>query len=195
MLQAGWQARAAGWFTMPVAPGALGVITLSTATSHSAAGTGRSTAHVGLRINTVETLVCELTGKKDEGYRDRTATTSLGYLMPDKRWREWDVSGATATVVAQTMSEAVERFAVGHLTWLAKDVDALADAVRASAAWGQATGWARLVVLLATAGRVEQASTVLKERLREVTGRTDGAADDVRQVAERLSVWLPSVSV
>jgi len=50
---------------------------------------------------------------------------------------------------------------------------------------------ARLVVLLATAGRVEQASIVLKDRLREVTGRPNGApVRNVRQAADRLSVWL-----
>jgi len=87
----GWTPRAAGWFTKDVRSGFQGVLALGSAAEHSSTGTARIMLHVGIRDEQTEQLVSRLTDEPDGGYRQRTATTGIGYLLPGTSWREWEI--------------------------------------------------------------------------------------------------------
>lgn len=157
MVRTGWNSRASGWFTLPVAEGYLGVVAIGIASEHSATGEAEAIAYVGVRDDATERITCQLCDMKDRGYQQRTAVRSIGYLMPDKRWREWQVTSATAAGVAQELTEAVNTSAVPFLRELARDPLQLIGAARESAAMIQAPGRCRVAVLLARARQVDEA--------------------------------------
>ncbi len=90
----GWDPRAAGWFTRQIASGFLGVAALGSASRYSRPGTARIMLHIGIRDEGTEQAVVRLCGVKDEGYRQRTAATGIGYLLPGSSWREWEIRRA-----------------------------------------------------------------------------------------------------
>jgi hypothetical protein len=194
MADLGWAPRAAGWFTAEIADGSLGVISVGIASKHSQPGMALATLYVGLRAEEIEPLVAQLSGAPDDGYRTRTAVTSLGYLEPDHRWHEWAISEGTADSSAAAMAAAVRAHATSWLRRLADDPDALVDAARASAESGQATGICRVAVLLGTSGRVDEARAFLGEHVTALQPRTDVAAESQRASIARASGWLDECS-
>lgn len=44
---------------------------------------------VGIRHQKTQALLAELTGRPSHAYLPPTVATSLGFLMPDRKWREW----------------------------------------------------------------------------------------------------------
>jgi hypothetical protein len=117
MRSIGWQPRAAGWFTRQVAEGFLGVIAIGVATMECAAGTARITLYVGIRDKANEEVVAKLCGAKDGGYRQRSLVTSIGYLMPERPWRQWVITPADADTVANELATAVSgMFSPGRRT-------------------------------------------------------------------------------
>ena len=186
----GWRRRAAGWFTAEVAPGYLGAVAVGTATKHAAPGTSLATLYVHLRDERVEPVVAELCGMPDAGYKTTTATTSIGYLMPEASWKEWLVAPDTAAVVATEMAAAVQQHAVPYLAKAATDPRLLLDAISLSAAYSTATGFCRAAVLLARNGERQAAGTLIDERVTAAEGRADAAAQKEREVAEALRRWL-----
>ena len=43
----------------------------------------------GLRHQSVQAFVAQMTGSKAHGYLPPTTATALGFLLPDNKWREW----------------------------------------------------------------------------------------------------------
>lgn len=125
MRRRGWTPRASGWFTRPISATQVGVVAVGAATEHSQPGAALATIYVHLRDQVIEIEVAQLTGSKDDGYRSTTAVTSLGYLMPEKRWREWTVSESNAEELAVDWAAAVETFALPHLERLSSEPLAL----------------------------------------------------------------------
>jgi hypothetical protein len=157
MEQGGWRPRAAGWFTLLVSDGYIGVMAIGTASKHSARGEAEVTAYVGLRDDAIEQAVCQLCGMKDDGYKQRTAVTPIGYVMPGRRWREWRVTPVTAATVARELAEAVSTCAVPYLRELAGNPAMLIEEAWRSAGMSQAPGRCRVAVLLARTGQVDEA--------------------------------------
>jgi hypothetical protein len=65
MTEAGWQSRAAGWFTQSLGPDHLGVVALGVTSKYAPAGAADVTAYLGLRVEAVEAVVsdiCESSG-------------------------------------------------------------------------------------------------------------------------------------
>ena len=79
MRAVGWPPRAAGWFTMQITAGFLGVVALGSASRYSGPGTAEITLHVSIRDEAVEAVVSQLCG---EGYRQRTASGGIGTCCP-----------------------------------------------------------------------------------------------------------------
>lgn len=188
----GWRPRALGWFTQQLAPDATGVIAASTASKHANKGEVFATLHVGLRLERVETIVraiCQLPVEAG-GYRNRTASTSIGYLMPSNGWHEWRVDHMTAAEVALEMARAVEAYASPYLQALLCTEGSLLDAIRMSPRASQASGLCAEVVFLVEHGCPDEARLVLRRRLEVSQGRSDPAAETERCVAQRLSDWI-----
>jgi hypothetical protein len=192
MQSIGWTPRAAQWFTTPIAPGYTGVIAASAASEHAAPGTANVTLFVHLRREDVEPVVKALTEStyKDGGYRSVTATTSLGYLMPEPTWRTWLVTPDTADSIAAELAGLTREHAQPYLERLAADPDLLLESVKSSIRMAQATGPCQVAVLLARLGRPNEGRAFAQEAVASLGARTDPAADQLRQTADRLYLWL-----
>ena len=117
MRSIGWQPRAAGWFTRQIAVGFLGVSAVGSASRYSDPGTAEIMLYVGIRDEATERVVSRLCDLNDDVYRQRTASTPIGYLLPDNRWRDWHVTPATAVEVAGELAALVERHGEPYLHW------------------------------------------------------------------------------
>lgn len=116
----GWQPRAAGWFTRSIGLGWVGVVATGTAVAGMPNAEAMATLHLGARHELTEAEVaahCEVV----DSYQQRTVLTSIGYLMPEGRWKEWHVTPATAKQAATEMSRAVSLWADPWLTTVAND--------------------------------------------------------------------------
>jgi hypothetical protein len=193
MTEAGWQTRAAGWFTRSVDSDQTGVIALGVTSKHKSTGSADVTAYVGLRVEAVETVVADICESTPTDYRERTAVSPLGYLMPGARWRDWHIDTESAAVVASELCAAVESSGLPWLRALATDADALLAQVKASPAFDQATGLTRYAVLLAQSGRVDDALGFITQRAAALEDRSDPAAEANRRATERLRGWLDSL--
>jgi len=182
MQKQGWSPRAAGWFTRTLSAGTSGVLAIGVASKHSAPGTATATLHVHLRDEQLEADVAELTGVRDQGYKTTTATTSIGYLLPAARWFEWDVHPTNADAVAAEMVAAAHTYAEPHLRALAADPRALLAAIASSPSYTDATGFARVVVLMRRTGLESEASQLFERRMAGLAGRTDVAAEMERRL-------------
>lgn len=187
MLARGWTPRASGWFTRSLDQGQLGVVGL--ASEHAAPGTAMVSAYVHLRDEGLEAEVASLGGWPDHGYRTTTATTSIGYLMPDARWHEWHVAPENGDV-ADEIAQAVHTYAEPHLRGLAEDPRLLLASIRSSPSYTTAVGLARAVVLLGRIGEHAEAGEITSQRLAGLGGRVDPAAAEERRVADLLRDWL-----
>jgi hypothetical protein len=186
----GWQPRAAGWFTRQIAAGFLGVVALGSASEHSRPGTAQITLHAGIRNEATEQAASQLCGLKDEGYRQRTATTGIGYLLPDSSWREWEITPGNARELARQLTLLVQRHAEPYLHRLSSDHTELLVAAKHSPAYSQAVGACRVAVLLARHQGRDQAIAFLRERTDGLGTRTDVAAELEREMAARARDWL-----
>lgn len=118
--ESGWQPRAAGWFSRSAAPGWVDVPATATAVQGMPTGEAMTTLHVGARHEATEAEVAAHCNIKDS-YRQRTIITSIGYLMPERRWTEWHVTPGTADHVAIQIREAVSSWADPWLDRVADD--------------------------------------------------------------------------
>lgn len=148
------------------------------------------TWYIGIRDEAVEQLVAELCRLKDGRYRQRTANGGIGYLLPDRAWREWEITPDNASELAQQLAELVHRYAEPYLRRLASDDAALLTAAKGSAGNSDATGGCRVAVLLARHQGRDQALAFLRERIDGLGTRTDPAARFERQAAARARTWV-----
>src|SRR5215510_4666052 len=126
MQAVGWRPRAAGWFTQQIAAGFLGVTAVGSASRYSRPGTAQITLYVGIREEATEQAVSELCSVKDQGYRQRTATGGIGYLLPGSSWRTWEITPGNAMELARQLTALVQRHAVPYLHQLSSDRAAFA---------------------------------------------------------------------
>jgi hypothetical protein len=190
MLAIGWRPRAAGWFTRQIAAGFLGVAAVGSVSEYSRPGTARIIVYAGIRDEVTEQAVCHLCALRDEGYRQRTAITGIGYLLPGSSWREWEIAPGSAGEVARDLASLVQRYAEPYLHRLSSDPAELLVAAQHSAAYSQAVGACRVVVLLARHRGRDQAIAFLRERIDGLGTRIDVAAELEREMAARARSWL-----
>lgn len=190
MLARGWAPRAAGWFTRSVGQGQLGVVAIGVASKHEAPGTATATAYVHFRDDELEAEVASLCGWPGHGYQTTTATTSIGYLMPDARWHDWFVEPESVVAVGDEIAHAIQTYAEPHLRKLAEDPRLLLASIRSSAAYTTALGLARAALLLRRIGDSAGAGELASQRLALAGARADPAAAEERRVADLLHDWL-----
>ncbi len=131
-----------------------------------------------------------LCGWPDHGYQTTTATTSIGYLMPDARWHEWFVESESVVCVGDEIADAVRTYAQPHLAMLAEDPHLLLASIQSSPAYATARGLARAALLLSRLGDNADAGELVSQRLALVGARMDAAAVEERRVADLLRGWL-----
>jgi hypothetical protein len=193
MIEVGWQPRALGWFTNDVSIDHLGVVAVSAASQHSPAGSAEVTLDIGLRNLPVESVVSRLCGAQDT-YREQTATTSIGYILPEARWLEWLVTAENADKVATELAARVNHYGVPYLDRLARSTEELLAAAESSPTSIGTIGKCRVAVLHALDGRVDDAMTLLREVEAEAGHRTDAAAANDRSMASNCRQWLLSLA-
>ncbi len=108
MLARGWTPRAAGWFTRSVGQGQLGVVAIGVASKHQAPGAATATAYIHFRDDELEAEVASLCGWPGHGYQTTTATTSIGYPMPDAWWHDWFVEPESVVAVGDEIAHAIQ---------------------------------------------------------------------------------------
>lgn len=185
----GWQARASGWFTKPVAAGFTGVAAVGVAAKQARPGTAHITLYIGIRDEATEQVVAELCGLA-ESYRQCTAVTSIGYLLPDRCWREWWITPGNAGHIASELAAAVHSYVEPYLVTLSSDRAELLAGVQHSAGFAQAVGGCRAAVLLARHHGRDQADNFLRQRIAGLGTRTDAAAEEERAMAASVCEWL-----
>jgi hypothetical protein len=53
--------------------------------------------HTGIRGEDTEQVASQLCGLNDQGYRQRTATAGIGYLLPGRSWCEREITPCNPT--------------------------------------------------------------------------------------------------
>jgi hypothetical protein len=194
LVAAGWQAKAAGWFTKEIAPGVTAVVAVSAASKHHAAGTASVTVHVGLRDDPTEHVVEELSGSSTPRYQGRTWVTALGYLLPGSSFFEGErvFNERNATSQAEELALSLAEHAEPRLLRIAGDPSELTRLAKDSVSSVGRSGLCRVATLLNRTQGLEAASTYVAQRLTELGDRTDHAAELEREVAPRLLAVLGS---
>jgi len=141
-----------------------------------------------IRDEATEQAVSHLCGLKDEGYRQRTTTTGIGYLLPGSSWRDWEVAAGSADEVACYLASLVRQYAQPYLRRLSSDRGELLEAARRSPEG--AAGACRVAVLIARHQGPGEAIDFLRERMDGLGARTDVAAREEREMAARARDWL-----
>lgn len=192
----GWRPRVAGWFTCSIAPEHTGAIAVSAGSGHAPPGASHAQLYVHMRREDVEPVVRKLTEAthKDGGYRSVTATTSIGYLMPERAWREWLFTEDTVDAVAAELAAGTEDYARPYLDRLAADPQTLLDAVRDSPLWLTPHGLCQEVVLLMRMQRPQEARAVLEQRLNALGERTNSGTEREPAIIDRLQRWLDALA-
>jgi hypothetical protein len=131
-----------------------------------------------------------LCGIKDRGYQQRTAVKPIGYRMPGRRWTDWHVTPETAPAVAAAFSEAVTTYAVcSCVNWLT--------------IWShwprrpgsqppsfKRRGGCRVAVLLARAGRADEALALVAEGRGKAGGLDAAWAAAERSWTGAFMAWI-----
>jgi hypothetical protein len=194
LVAAGWQGRAAGWFTKEMTQEVTAVIAVSAASQHHDAGHASVTIHVGLRDDATERIVELVSGIRRPAYQGRTWVTPLGYLLPDSGYREGERAFDERN--AATQADELTRLVVDHaeprLRDIAGDPAELARLAEDSVSGVGPSGLCRVATLLCRAQDLERASGYVARRLTSLGDRTDPAAELERDVAPRLLAILGS---
>jgi hypothetical protein len=89
----GFRRRASAIFTISLTSEALGWLGLNHATRHQQAGQVEVNPVVGVRHQAVERLIADLRRDRFHEYLPPTASTPIGYVMPESRYISWEFGG------------------------------------------------------------------------------------------------------
>lgn len=169
MTVAGWSARRAGWFTVPVVPGSSsGSLAVMTAVEHHAAGSAGVNWVAGFRDEAVEAEVAALLSAVPAGsrpspaYTERTVVTTASPGMTGRGFLSWTVDPGSAAAVAADMVHAADQLVVPWLHRLAQDRSALAAAAFPSRRTGT-RNLARAVLLARDVGDGDGVRQLIEE--------------------------------
>jgi hypothetical protein len=190
--EAGWNPRAAGWFTKDLGPGVTGVLAVSAASKHHAAGRASVTFMVGLRDEATEEIVEQLSCPWTPRYQGRTVVTPVGYLLPNPDYRhgERDFDEQNASTQADELTHLLVNHAEPRLRQIADDASELTALAERSTSSMGASGLCRIATLLARTKGPKAASEYVAKRLTLLGDRTDRAAGLERDVAPRVLAVL-----
>jgi hypothetical protein len=168
-----------GVLLRPICPGFEMFVGLNTAT-HRGDGVIGINPVVGLRDSAVENLIAELAGHRGSV----TLSISLGYLMPERRYVEWEF-GTADPVLAASLRDNIRMFGYPLIESLASR-GAVADALKDNRMTFNESRAYRLPVVYFLQGKKDLLIQDLRNQLDAMHDRTDMAAMEYRIFAERL---------
>jgi len=178
----GFHSGVHGILLRPIRPGFEMFLGLNTAT-HRGDGLVRINPVVGLRYDAVENLLTELTGHRWTG---ATFHISLGYLMPERRYIEWEFGTADPTI-AMALRDSIRTFGYPAVQSLAYP-EAVIETLKKKREKLFTTLFREyeLPVAYLLQGRKDLAIQELHCELDSIRERTDPAAMEYRLFAEKL---------
>jgi hypothetical protein len=183
LAQLGFRKRAGDVFTVELARDSVGWLGLNRATRHRPGGEVEINLVVGVRSEEVERIVAELRGEKFHTYMPATVSTSLGYLMPEHRYRAW-VFAQEPSETATEMVEAVATYALPFMHRLT-DLSALCEELDRGLGYEHQVVYRRPVAWMLL-GDLAHAHLVLDEASAQLGARNDLAAEEFRRFSEAL---------
>jgi hypothetical protein len=181
MAAIGFRKRADLIFTMELSADVVGWLGLPTASRHpyepGSFGVGPV---LGVRQQTVERIIAKLRVDKFHQYIPPTVSVQLGYLMPDRRYREWVISPASMSSAATQIAEAVREYGVPFMQE-GQDFDRLTILVERHGIDHLARY--RRPVLELVAGRAGNAIQLIDDSVASLKGRHDLAAAQFERFA------------
>lgn len=192
LAQLGFRKRAGDVLTVELGRDVLGWLGLNRATRHHPAGEIEINPVVGVRHQEVEQIVAELRGEKFHKYVPPTVSTSLGYLMPEHRYRAWNISAVGAGIPPAKMLEEVEAYALPFMRRLTELSELCVELDRGlgyehQVAYRRPVAWMLL-------GDVARARHVLDDTLGKLGARADPAAEEFRRFGEALRQRLTALA-
>lgn len=186
----GLRKRAGTTYTVEVTKEVLGFVGLNVAVNRP---TGPFTVNpvVGARHQELERVVAELTGVKPSPYVPPTVSSPLGYLMPDRRFVEWEFDDAgsvdaTAAALGAALAEHGLPFVRAHA-----ELEPIATALASGDFGVPQQNAVRLPVALALLGSVDEARRTLSDELAALGDRSDAAAQWFRSFASAFEQRFP----
>jgi hypothetical protein len=188
--QQGFRKRAGDVLTVELGRDVLGWLGLNRATRHHPAGEIEINPVVGVRHQGVEQIVAELRREKFHKYVPPTVSTSLGYLMPEHRYRPWILSAVGAVDPPAKMVEEVGAYALPFMRRLT-ELSELCVELDRGLGYEHQIAYRRPVAWMLS-GNLARAHQVLDDELWKLGARTDPAAEDFRRFGEALRQRLAS---
>ena len=144
---------------------------------------------IGLRHQAVQQLVADLNQDMPDGYLTPTVSSPLGYLMPERQFRQWYFGeGVDSESVVRDLVAAVERyglpFMVEHQT-----LSGIAELLAQGMVPVPEQRAERAVAVALLAGQPDRAEQELVTILKRVGDRTDPAAERIRTFAAAARTW------
>jgi hypothetical protein len=139
---------------------------------------------VGLAFDPVENFIKKIIPEHREG----TFRSSIGYLMPERRYLEWVISLHSPNDVEAKAKEIVTAVALYGLPFMNQfsSLEAVIEAQEQFQFTDRASAIDRLPILYNLAGRQEQANTLLQKRSIELAALDDWAARDQKRLVAAL---------
>lgn len=182
----GFQTRlASGFSTIELTPGVLGFVGLNKAFEGYENAVAVNPV-IGVSHGEIESMLVELRGGSQNGAIPSTASLPLGYVMPERRFREWVFEPETIESQADDMVGAIRDYGIPAIRGLTE----LPDLVRRiEEGWGFPHKLAyRLPIAYLLAGHRDRALGVLERELHALGDRRDRAAEDYRTFAHAFRV-------
>lgn len=186
----GLKKRAGGVFTIELGGPFVGTVGLNRATQGRRAGELEVNPIVGVRHQEVERVVAQLTEAAFHPYLPATVLKPIGYLMPDKRYRAWDITPQNAEDQAADLAAAVETWGFAFMR-NASSLDSLIKFAEMKYGYDFRLAYT-LPVARALNGDRARAESEVAGTLADFGSDEYPAAQEFRQFSERFAEWLKS---
>jgi len=186
----GFRKRAGAIFTAEVADEVLGWVGLNRASEHQPKGQFEVNPVIGIRLQRVEREVARLGSLHVHAYIPPTASSPLGYLIPEARYRFWILKSPDGPPAAvQSVAEAIETYGLPFIKSNSSPeaVVQLLDRRRL-----QPPEVYRIAVIRALLGRAADGDALLSEAAQGLGPRKDPAAYALREFAEKFRESPPN---
>lgn len=193
MQKLGLRKRAGLLFTIDMGDGFLGVVGLNHATRYRQPGEVAVNPIVGVRHQEVELLVARLMDIEPHEYSPASVVKPLGYLMPEKRFKNWEFNPANAEAMAADLAAAVQEWGFAFMAE-ASSLDSMIRFAEKKFGYDHQLCYT-LPVARALNGDVVGAEADIAGTLEEFGSDDYPAAQEFRKFAERFASWLKSTRV
>lgn len=184
LAQLGFRKRAGDVFTVELGGDVIGWLGLNRANRHRPAGEMGINPVVGVRHQEVERIVADLRGEKFHAYIPPTVSTSLGYLMPEHRYRAWVFGAQDGGDHAAEMVDAVATYALPFMRRMT-GLSELCGELDRGLGYEHQVVYRRPVAWMLS-GNAAHALRVLEDSSGKLGARNDPAAEEFRRFGAAL---------